>query len=227
VRLLDQDRRSLAEDVLSTHTWRHGDLFATHHDLVVPNDTPPVRGILAVQWHDGEALPVSTARGHALGDAAELGGFKIAPAASALIPQHPTAAFFEFVALRGYDLSATRVHPGEMLNLILHWEVLAPVDTDYTVFVHLLDAKGRPVAQADGQPLAGAYPTALWDAGERIADRRAIPLGNTVPAGDYRLGVGWYLLEAGQRLPATDDAGNRLPNDMAILGQVHVVNREN
>jgi hypothetical protein len=179
-----------------------------------------------VQWRDGEALPVSTARGRALGDVAELGGFKIAPPAIAPVPQHPTMAFFDFATLHGYDLSAVEGHPGETLNLTLHWEAMTPVDVDYTVFVHLLDAGGRPVAQADGQPLAGAYPTTLWEVGERIADRRSIPLDEATPAGDYRLGVGWYMLDTGQRLPAVDAAGNRLPNDMAVLGQVCVTGRE-
>lgn len=225
VQLLDQDRCPLTEDVLSVQAWHHGDLFTTHHGLVVPDDAQPVGGILAVQWRDGEVLPVSTARGYALGDAAELGSFKIAPAAIAVAPQHLTMAFFgEFAALRGYDLSTAEVCPGDTLNLTLHWEAMAPADADYTVFAHLLDAGGHPVAQADGQPLAGAYPTTLWDAGERIADERTIPLGSDVSAGDYRLGVGWYLLETGQRLPATDVAGNRLPNDMTILRVVRVQN---
>jgi len=233
VRLLGQDRRALAEDTPPVQAWHHGDLFTTHHRLAVPDDALPTRGILAIQWRDGEALPVSTARGRALGDAAELGDFKIAPAAITVPPQHLTTAFFgEFAALRGYDLSAAEVRPGETLNLTLHWEAMTPADADYTVFVHLLDAEGRPVAQADGQPLGSAYPTTLWDAGERITDGRAIPLGNDLPAGDYRLGVGWYLSETGhctvsntvQRLPATDAAGNRLPNDMAILATVRVQN---
>jgi len=227
VRLLGQDRRSLAKDVLPAQAWRHGDLFTTRHDLAVPHDAQPARGLLVAQWHDDESLAVSTARGRDLGDTAELGGFKIAPVAIAAVPQHLTTAFFEFAALRGYDLSTAEAYPGEALNLTLYWEALAPAEADYTVFVHLLDADGSLAAQADGQPLAGAYPTTLWDAGERVADGRILRLGNALHAGDYRLAVGWYVLDTGQRLPAADAAGNRLPNDMAILGQVHVADREN
>lgn len=223
VRLLGQGRHSLAEDAQSVQAWRHGDLFTTRHSLTVSDDVQPVQGLLAVQWHADNALSVSTARDRAVGDVAELGGFKIAPAVSAAAPQYPTAALFgKFAALRGYDLPVAETRPGEALGLTLHWEAVAPVDANYTVFVHLLDAEGRPVAQADGQPLGGAYPTTLWDAGERIADGRIILLGGDLPVGDYRLGVGWYLLETGQRLPATDAVGNHLPNDMAILETVHV-----
>jgi hypothetical protein len=77
------------------------------------------------------------------------------------------------------------------------------VDKDYTVFIHLADSEGRPVAQVDGQPLSGAYPTSFWDAGERLADPYVLSIPPDVPAGEYELLTGMYLLATRERLPAS------------------------
>jgi len=73
------------------------------------------------------------------------------------------------------------------------------------VFVHLLDAEGRIVAQHDSQPQDGAYPTSVWDAGEVVADEHVLDLPVDLPAGHYRLRVGWYLPGSGDRLPVVGD----------------------
>src|SRR5690606_18356102 len=52
------------------------------------------------------------------------------------------------------------------IHIELVWHALAEVDTDYTVFVHVVDADGNIVAQRDVMPLDNTYPTRLWAAGE-------------------------------------------------------------
>lgn len=42
------------------------------------------------------------------------------------------------------------------------------------------------------------------------------------PPGEYQIEVGLYLLETMARLPATDAAGQPLPDDAALLGTVEV-----
>jgi len=113
---------------------------------------------------------------------------------------HPaTADFDRQIELLGYD---TARQPGK-LAVTLHWRALQPPAQDYAVFVHLLDAEGRIVAQHDGQPQNGAYPTSVWDTGEVIADEHVLDLPADLPAGSYRLRVGWYLPDSGDRLPVT------------------------
>jgi hypothetical protein len=113
------------------------------------------------------------------------------------------------VALYGYELQA-----GEATTLTLYWQSLAPTDHDYTVFVHILDASGRIVAQADAQPRDGAYPTSLWVPGEFIAD----PYTFSLPPGAYTLNIGLYLSETGARLPVFDPLGD-LAGDVVTLPQ--------
>ncbi|MEY4233480.1 MAG: hypothetical protein RL635_447, partial [Chloroflexota bacterium] len=76
----------------------------------------------------------------------------------------------------------------------------APIDVDYTVFVHVMNADGSAAAQNDSMPQAGAYPTRLWVAGEYVADAHALQL----PRGSYRAAVGLYAAETGTRLQLAD-----------------------
>jgi hypothetical protein len=95
------------------------------------------------------------------------------------------------------------------------------ISRDYTVFVHLLDGDGNVVAQADGPPVGGDYPTSLWAPDETIVEERVLDVEN-LSSGVYELALGMYLLETGDRLPATDAEGNRLPHDVIPLTQVRL-----
>ncbi len=89
---------------------------------------------------------------------------------------------------------------GGGLVLQLWWRALAPLDTDYTVFVHLLDATGNIVAQADGVPVDGRYPTSAWQPGEHIIDSRLIVLPADLAGGEQQLIMGLYNPLDGSRL---------------------------
>jgi len=55
------------------------------------------------------------------------------------------------------------------------------------------------VAQHDSRPCDGACPTGAWQPGEIVADRHTLSLGTVAPPGPYRLAVGLYLLDSGER----------------------------
>ena len=112
--------------------------------------------------------------------------------------------------------------PGQMLRFTLYWACDAPPGQPLSVFVHLVGEERQPLAQGDGPPLSGDYPTDLWAAGEVIADGRAVPLPADLPPGRYTLLVGLYNLQTGERLPAFDEHGARLPTDAIPLGAVEV-----
>ncbi len=98
------------------------------------------------------------------------------------------------------------------LKLTLFWRSESPLPLDYTTFVHLRNAAGETVAQKDQPPLAGAYPTSLWDPGEIIADEITVPLAGVSP-GEYTVVMGLYNLADGARLPIPT-----LPNNEISLG---------
>jgi hypothetical protein len=164
----------------------------------------------------GERLDVADAAGNPVG-AATIGWLKLAAMKELPAPEAVTDyRFGDGIALVGYDLE----EDDQELRLILHWASLAPVDQDYTVFVHLVGPDGA-LAQADGPPAGGAYPTSLWEYGEIVFDERPIPTQD-LPAGTYHLRLGMYLLETGVRLPALDASGERLPDDVVELRELEL-----
>jgi hypothetical protein len=145
------------------------------------------------------------------------------PAAS-LTPENPTVPlsvnFDNQLALQGYDLTWQETGAAgpqsRGLNLVLYWQVLNPVSYDYSIFVHLRDATGRNVAQADHQPLAPVYPPTLWPVGQTIRERSVLTLPEGISAGIYSLWVGLYRLDTMERLPIVGDSNG---DNAALLGQ--------
>lgn len=125
--------------------------------------------------------------------------------------------------LVGYDLTPSPARAGQPVRLVLHWRAVGQLDRDNTVFAHVLDGQNRVVAQRDSPPLAGLAPTSLWLPGDTLADEYLIDLPAALPAGEYRLEVGMYDPESGQRLPAVGAGGRQ--TDAIVLGQPLVVER--
>jgi hypothetical protein len=122
-----------------------------------------------------------------------------------------------WIRLEGYALSPKSTPGGELL-LALRWESLRPMQNNYQVFVHLLNANDEKLAQRDGQPVQWLRPTSTWQPGEKIIDRYGIILPDDLPTGTYAIAVGLYDPVTGQRLPIS--AG---PRDYAIeLGPITV-----
>jgi hypothetical protein len=62
----------------------------------------------------------------------------------------------------GPELPTIPVQPGETIGVGLNWLAQQQVDESYTIFVHLIDASNRLIAQRDYTPMGGAFPTQLW-----------------------------------------------------------------
>jgi len=97
----------------------------------------------------------------------------------------------------------------------LWWAATAAPPADYTIFVHLLDAAGNVVAQADGPPNDGLSPTGIWRPGDVVRDVHHFPPGTVVPDGG-RVRVGAYRPDTGERAPATQ-AGAPLADNSVEL----------
>jgi hypothetical protein len=99
-------------------------------------------------------------------------------------------------------------------HLTLIWDCLAPLSPDETVFVHVFDAQGQLVTQADGAPLRGLFPLSECHPGEQIRDVRSVAL--PVDAATIKTGV--YNRANGLRLKALDAVGQPIPDNAVIIG---------
>jgi hypothetical protein len=138
-------------------------------------------------------------------------------------PQTPLAVDLgSALALIGYDGPQVG---NQSLDLTLFWQAKEEMDISYKFFVHLFDAQsGDLVAQLDVVPRDWSYPTNVWDAGEYVSDRLSLPLTGVEP-GTYRIEIGVYHPDTGERLPATAVDGSPFPNNTIPLGEVEIGNR--
>jgi len=163
------------------------------------------------------------------GTLVRLGGYQAAspsswqpvdPAGSA--PQRALDATFPGgLALKGTTVPET-VQPDGMLDVRLYWRADTTPMADYSVFVQLLAADERKIAQWDGPPYdaASKVPASSWPAGWHGEHRVALAVPTGLPAGDYRIIAGMYHWQTGERLPVFGvDAGAA---DAVHLGTVHV-----
>ena len=71
--------------------------------------------------------------------------------------------------------SSLALAPGKRSSLKLKWSAPHWLDESYTIFVHLLDARGELVAQRDALPLGGIYHTYKWVPDQVVTDWYQLP----------------------------------------------------
>lgn len=185
--------------------WRPGEIIV---DTIPVPVSPEAEGPVALEieaglysLETGQRLSVTDPAGTVI-EYPIIGRVKLAQTGHSPTPTYPQLVrFADGTALVGYDLLPCPPAPGEALTVTLHWEPTGPLQSDYTVFVHLVDAGGTIVAQGDGPPRDGCYPTSLWGTDERFSDAHIIPLPGDLPPGEYALLVGLYNPTDGARLP--------------------------
>ncbi len=219
LRLLDADgdglRAQLDETLIAglpVDLRRDGDDIISHYTLAVPDDLPYGDYTLALTLYRRSGEPVGGENLHLLTLSRPLEVTRERPAPEI----EGRWSLGEAVRLIGYD-APERVAPGDAFRVTLYWQALAAVPGDYTVFVHLLDASGAAVAQADGKPVWWTFPTTQWEPGQYVRDEHILELPTDVPRGDYTLAVGMYDAATGTRLAVTDAQGVPLPNDRIDL----------
>lgn len=96
---------------------------------------------------------------------------------------------------------------GDNLELIVVWRALGASAVSYTLFVQAVDDQGGKVGQLDRLPCGGECPTSGWHPGDFIGERLLLPIRPEAQPGSYRLILGMYDLQTGQRLPVLDARG--------------------
>jgi hypothetical protein len=144
------------------------------------------------------------------------------PSAEELRSAHPAGMRFgDAIVLQGYLLDEA-AQIGGPLNLTLYWKCTGRTDTDYTIFVHLIDSNGRVRAQIDAQPRNAAYPTSIWDVGEVIRDNYALILPMDLAPGGYRIELGAYIYPDLTRVTIGDAKGNAIGDHLVLENAVQI-----
>jgi len=209
-------------DGFMTSTWREGVAIRDDRRIEILPGTPPGVYQVVISWlepYSGLSLqPIG-------GGDLLLGPFDIPsrpspPIESLDIGRPMTAELDGLVRFLGYNLEGD-FRPGGALHLTLFWQALADMDEDYTVFTHLIDGEGGIYGQKDNQPVDGFYPTGLWTAGEIVRDQYDLTISAEAPPAPYRIAVGMYRAETGERLIVGRDAIS--PTDDKIVLDEFVV----
>jgi hypothetical protein len=187
-----------------TSGWSPREVVSEVRDLRVPAGAEGAADVVVVLGD----------RRHVLGQVTVSGaGVQMTPPR----PQSPAEAVFGDIArLVGYD-APQDVVSGEAVPVTLYWQSMTdgPM-VNYTVFVHLIAADGRLVAQHDSPPAGGTRPTGEWLSGEYITDAHNL-VWREPAAGPARLSVGLYDPATGERLRLADGADSfTLPSPVTI-----------
>lgn len=223
-----------------TPEWLPGEIIAEQYEVFVPFDLLP--GSYALQLGYVEMGAEQRQLVFSTGDVSlPLGILEVVAQAgsdrSASVVRHAITNIGNEVALASARVrsgTALRwgawdrplgVKAGQPLHLTLGWEVLAQPRTSYTVFIHLIDAEGRPWFGHDYTPLGGAFPSYLWFPkwlpGQRVQDPYRLVIPANTPPGQYWLEVGMYEMGSIRRIPQLGTDGT-MTGDRYILGPVEV-----
>jgi len=111
----------------------------------------------------------------------------------------PRAVFENGLSLQAAEI--TRLPNG--LQVWLIWAAGEKPAGEYHVFAQAFDESGVVIAQSDGVPADGQYPTSWWRPGDFVEDVRVLALD---PAAQPKLIIGLYNPVSGDRLKLTSGA---------------------
>jgi len=234
VRLVGEDGTELARDEgwpwgAATAEWAQGIIWPDGHTLVIPPATPPGYYRLEVGFYEpatqAQLHATQVSSGKALPDRVPLDYLQIGP-----LPQTPIVALAKpyrvgsLATLLGYttetstgrqiDIQRVPLLPGEDLHLTLFWQVDQSTNTDYTTFIHVVDANGKLLTQQDTQPVHSLLPTSLWHRGQVIVDTYTLTIPEGAALGEYPIHVGLYDPATAIRLPIEQEGvvtGDSIP----------------
>jgi 4-amino-4-deoxy-L-arabinose transferase-like glycosyltransferase len=129
--------------------------------------------------------------------------------------------FGEKLRLRGFDPPPTTTHPGDLLPVTVYWEALAPMDTRYRAFMHLVGPDGALYGQHDDDPACRLLTTDMRPM-QRSSRQFRLPVNPAAPPGDYQVIFGLYHPVTGERLPIRHNQTGHVAGDSMVLGTVQI-----
>jgi 4-amino-4-deoxy-L-arabinose transferase-like glycosyltransferase len=200
------------------YSWQTPQFLIDWQTLRVPDNIPSGEYQLIARFRDGADATLAVV---------DLGPLRVTMTERSFalpdVERPYPATFGNEINLFGYNLTPLAVTGQYQLNLI--WQAKTAPSHDYTVFVHLLQQDGTCtpcIWQQDVMPQQNQYPTGRWLADEVVNDGYRIQIPPGTPPGSYRLEIGLYIAETGQRLQVIQP--NRPEADVLFLDPVVLEN---
>ncbi len=127
------------------------------------------------------------------------------------------------LTLAGVDVTTIPTQVGEPFAFTLYWQTgNQKPDFDYALFAQLFDSAGNKVVQVDWQPRdhIGLRPMTTWLPGEALQDSQTLPLPTPLAAGTYKVLIGVYNWQNGDRLKVAGDATEA--GDSIVIGTFEI-----
>lgn len=177
---------------LRSSRWQAGAIYPDEYLIDIH---PAAHGrypfALEVQWQDDvnhSAINGTDAAGSPIAPvrlnigAVVTARYQAAPSGFNEIPLDSQPVFDDAIRLEAFQLDL------ELNEISLSWKAETTPEENYTVFVHLLDAAGAILSQADGSP---RLPTRYWRWGETFTTHHILPAAHTML--EHTVIVGLYL----------------------------------
>lgn len=202
----------------ATSLWQPGDIFRDHYRLYVESNSAvelptgsKIKVSMFCRTNDGDLhLSVSTLEGESFGNAVYSDllrlGLPLNPDES--VPDDPMARFGDEIALNQIGGIPQTLYEEEELLVEFELQALKRPNSNYSIYLQLLNEENRVVVGADYPLTQDYYPSSLWLAGEQIEHQHPFDLGvvRLLPGGEYRLITGLYDVESGLRPPFSSDS---------------------
>lgn len=175
--------------------------------------------------------------------------FAVPPDSAVPEPQAADFRMGDQMRVAGWRLTPGPWQRGDQVQITTYWETLRPPETNYKVFLHLIDAQGNQVQSFDhfpfelreqdgirhytlnprylqthdlpgNYPYSGLIPTQLWLPGHTLKETHSIVIPPETPPGQYTLRMGMYDEGSMARLPVF--AGDELDLGFIELGRVEI-----
>ncbi len=112
--------------------------------------------------------------------------------------------FGSHILLLGYDTPSVQPTSQSLVRLVLYWQALAHIETDYQVDLRLIDDEGKVCVEECIHPYHNQYRTSTWPKGLVIRDTHEIPLPADMPAGQYHFSLRLIDAATGTELLPTE-----------------------
>jgi len=188
-------------------------------NFIVAGDWPP--GLYQLKAQVFEA-------GRVVGESVTLPVLQVENEARSFVPppmhRQVNANFYNKITLLGYDVSNTRLKPGEVLSMKTYWQSRQIINQKLRMFAYLSDGNNQVwlPEKHPSPPYRGG--TIVWTPGQVVTDETKIWLDPRLPNGIYQIHLGLFV-DLGEnkqlRLPLVD--GDKITNvTQTTLGLIKV-----